>query len=48
MCAPLIVDFCHDYGVVPKGLLTLLGSLYKEFANTNRQKKNLPSKNTVS
>ena len=47
------------YGVVPKGLSTFLGSLYKEVAKTifgvslretNHQgkKKNLPSKNTVS
>ena len=48
------------YGVVPKGLLTFLGSLYKEvmkttsgalvyrFERQNRQEKFLPPKNTVS
>ena len=48
------------YGVVPKGLLTFLGSLYKEVAKTTSgtlvyrferhtaRKKFLPSKNTVS
>ena len=48
------------YGVVPKGLLALPGSLYKEVAKTTSgtlvyrfgrltaRKKNLPSKNTVS
>ena len=48
------------YGVVAKGLLTFLGSLYKEggkttsgtlvyrFERQTARKKNLPSKNTVS
>ena len=39
------------YGVVPKGLLTFLGSLYKEVAKTTPgiwSKIFLPSKNTVS
>ena len=47
--------FFYVYGLVPKGLFTFLGSLYKEGAKTtyislretNRQKKILPSKNSV-
>ena len=51
---------CTTYGVVPKGLLTFLGCLYKDVMRTipgtlvyrfERQtatKKVLPSKNTVS
>ena len=43
-----------DYGVVPKGLLTLLGSLYKEVAKTtsgtlmSRSTDKLPEKNLPS
>ena len=56
----LFYFFTCDYGVVPKGLLTFLGSLYREIAKTTSgtlvyrferqtaRKKILPSKNTVS